>query len=149
MTYALFTIGFTKTPAREFFGKLRSAGVRRVLDTRVNRDGQLSGFAKAADLRYFLRALVNCDYAVASELAPAPELRQQYRDKQLSWDEYARLYQRLLEDRKAELSLGLRDLDRACLLCSERSPDRCHRRLAAEYLKRTVPGASALEIVHL
>jgi uncharacterized protein (DUF488 family) len=46
VTVALYTIGFTKSSAEAFFGKLRSGGVRTVLDTRLHRTGQLAGFAK-------------------------------------------------------------------------------------------------------
>ncbi len=44
------TIGFTRKPARRFFGLLREAGVKRVLDVRLNNASQLSGFAQRDDL---------------------------------------------------------------------------------------------------
>ena len=37
-------------------------------------------------------------------------------------------------------------LDRGCLLCSELSPERCHRRLLAEHLQRRIEG---LVVKHL
>ena len=40
----------TLQPARRFFGLLREAGVKRVLDVRLNNASQLSGFAKRDDL---------------------------------------------------------------------------------------------------
>ena len=42
----LFTIGFTKKSAERFFTLLKDAGVKRVLDIRLNNVSQLSGFAK-------------------------------------------------------------------------------------------------------
>ena len=42
--------------------------------------------------------------------------------------------------------IGLKILDDGCLLCSETTPDQCHRRLLAEYLKEKIPG---LEIRHI
>jgi uncharacterized protein (DUF488 family) len=51
----IFSIGFTQRTAEEFFNALRSAGVRRLLDVRLNNTSQLAGFAKREDLRFFLR----------------------------------------------------------------------------------------------
>lgn len=145
----LFTIGFTKTTAERFFARLRSAEVRSVLDARLNRGGQLSGFAKWPDLPYFLRHLAGCRYEAPVSLAPAADLLQSYRAKQLSWDEYAFAYRALLEERRPEREIARAALDRACLLCSEHAPDRCHRRIAAEYLRDAFAPSSAVEIVHL
>jgi len=54
----IFTIGFTKKSAEEFFTLLKDAGVRRVIDIRLNNTSQLAGFAKARDLEYFLKAIL-------------------------------------------------------------------------------------------
>ena len=56
------TIGFTRKPARRFFGLLREARVKRVLDVRLNNASQLSGFAKRDDLAWFLGELAGIDY---------------------------------------------------------------------------------------
>ena len=70
----IFTIGFTKTTADGFFDRLRKAEVQRVLDVRLNNSSQLAGFAKAADLAYFLDALLGASYAHEPLLAPTSEL---------------------------------------------------------------------------
>jgi uncharacterized protein YeaO (DUF488 family) len=149
MAAMLYTIGFTRTTAEEFFGKLRAAGVERVIDTRVRRDGQLSGFAKVPDLPYFLDRLAACDYEAVPSLAPTPALLKAYRDKQLTWDEYAQAYRELLQERRPEHDIDVALLDRGCLLCSEHSPERCHRRIAAEYLRDAFAGRAAIGVVHL
>jgi uncharacterized protein YeaO (DUF488 family) len=149
MAVKLYTIGFTRTPAEEFFGKLRDAGVERVLDTRIRRDGQLSGFAKVPDLPYFLDRLAACDYEAVPSLAPTAALLEAYREKQLTWDEYAQAYRELLQERRPERDVDVALLDGACLLCSEHSPQRCHRRIAAEYLRDAFAGRAAIEVVHL
>ncbi len=41
----LFTIGFTKKSAEEFFTHLQNAGVRRIVDIRLNNTSQIAGFA--------------------------------------------------------------------------------------------------------
>ena len=145
----LFTIGFTKTTAEQFFGRLGREEVKTVLDTRLNRSGQLSGFAKVPDLPYFLRELAGCGYEALPALAPAEDLIAAYRDRRLDWDAYAAGYCALLRERRPERDLQPAQLDGACLLCSEHGPDRCHRRLAADYLRDAFASTGTIEIVHL
>jgi uncharacterized protein (DUF488 family) len=142
----LFTIGFTKSKASDFFGRLQRAGVRHVQDTRLNRVSQLSGFAKQDDLRFFLDRIGGIGYSVEALLAPAAEDLDAYRKKELGWEEYARRYSTLLAARKVEQRIDLHSLDGGCLLCSEATPERCHRRLAADYLAEAAGGAT---VVHL
>ncbi len=142
----LYTIGFSGKSAERFFTLLREAGVRRVLDTRLNPTGQLSGFAKARDLPYFLKALCDIDYAYLPAFAPPSDLLESYRGKKIDWQHYEIIYGSALKMRLAENSVSPELLDRGCLLCSEDLPARCHRRLAAEYLKAHHPG---LVVQHL
>lgn len=142
----LFTIGFTKKSAEEFFNRLKTAGVRRVLDIRLNRDSQLSGFAKGRDLAFFLKAICAIDYQVVPELAPTQELLDTYKKHGAKWDFYESEFKRLLAQRKVESSLNRSLFDGACLLCSEAEPEHCHRRLVAEHLKRAWGG---IEVKHL
>ena len=46
----------------------------------------------------------------------------------------------LMADRRVEETLSREVLDGGCLLCSENTPEHCHRRLVAEYLKRNANG---------
>lgn len=136
----LFTIGFTKSKAIHFFNRLERAGVKRVIDTRLNRTSQLSGFAKEEDLKYFLGRIGSIDYTVEKALAPTSDILDAYRKKEIGWSEYARKYLELLSKRGVERTLADTDLDHVCLLCSEATPEHCHRRLAAEYLTDTMSG---------
>jgi uncharacterized protein (DUF488 family) len=142
----LFTIGFTKSKASDFFGRLQSAGVRHVRDTRRNRVSQLAGFAKEADLGFFLNRIADIAYSVEELLAPTGEMLDAYRKKELSWSEYERRYLDLLDARKVDKRIDLATLDHHCLLCSEATPEHCHRRLAANYIAEA---RSDVEIVHL
>lgn len=54
MQIKLFTIGFTKKTAEEFFSKLKEEKITRVIDIRLHNSSQLAGFAKKDDLQYFL-----------------------------------------------------------------------------------------------
>ena len=129
----IFTIGFTKTSAESFFSRLTDAGVRAVIDVRLNNVSQLSGFAKRDDLRYFLQTLSGIDYSHQPELAPTKELLARYRDDG-DWDTYEREFQDLMSQRQIQ-TLPRADFESACLLCSESTPERCHRRLVAEHLE--------------
>ena len=46
----LFTVGFTKKKAKEFFNLLILNDVKEIVDTRINISSQLAGFAKGEDL---------------------------------------------------------------------------------------------------
>ncbi|RSU45574.1 DUF488 domain-containing protein [Sphingomonas sp. S-NIH.Pt15_0812] len=142
----LFTIGFTKSKAREFFGRLERSGVRRVYDTRLNRASQLAGFAKQDDLSFFLSRIGEIEYSVEALLAPTADMLDAYRKKEMGWPEYERRYLELLDARKVEKRIDLSSLNNGCLLCSEATPEHCHRRLAADYLAKSVVD---LEIIHL
>lgn len=143
----LYTIGFTKSTAKNFFSRLRVARVRRVIDTRANRSSQLAGFSKEEDLKFFLSEIASITYSVEETLAPNKTLLKAYRSKEIGWDEYAERYVSALAERKVEEHfLGMHQLDGACLLCSEHEPDKCHRRLAAEYLRDC---SDEIEIMHL
>ncbi|HVJ01246.1 MAG TPA: DUF488 domain-containing protein [Sphingomonas sp.] len=142
----LYTIGFTQTKAQNFFDRLEKAGVKSVLDTRLNRVSQLAGFAKQADLSFFLERLSGIHYSVEQSLAPTADMLDAYRKKEIGWSEYERRYLELLNARKVENSIDMTKLDYCCLLCSEAKPDHCHRRLAANYLAEA---RDNITIIHL
>lgn len=142
----LFTIGFTQKPAEAFFTRLADAGVKRVVDVRLNNSSQLAAFAKQDDLRYFLKAIGRIEYLHCPDLAPTSDLLSAYKKKEIDWNTFEERFCELIEDRKAEETLSREMLDQACLLCSEALPDCCHRRLLAEYLSEKIP---PIEICHL
>jgi uncharacterized protein (DUF488 family) len=131
----IHTIGFTKKSAAEFFEILRRAGIRRLIDVRLNNTSQLAAFAKRDDLQFFLRELCQAEYCHEPALAPSEEVLDDYKKKRISWEEYETRYVDLLIDRAAEKAVDRRLFDvPAVLLCSEPTAEHCHRRLAAEYL---------------
>ena len=130
----VFTIGFTKKSAEEFFTKLKSAGVTRLIDVRLNNVSQLAGFTKRDDLRYLLRTICGIEYLHKPELAPARELFDAYKKHKGEWSVYEKGFLELMAVRKIEEALPKELLDGACLLCSENEPTYCHRRLIVEYL---------------
>ena len=142
----LYTIGFTKKSAKVFFSKLRNAGVTKLIDIRLNNVSQLAGFAKRDDLIYFLQELCNCGYKHMPDFAPTKEILDAYKKKQIDWDEYVRRFSKLIKERKIENKITAEQLNNACFLCSEPTPENCHRRLVSEYLKDRF---GAIEIKHL
>lgn len=143
----LYTIGFTKKTAEEFFGLLREAGAWCVVDVRLNPRNQLTSFTNQRHLPYLLQELLNCGYVHLPLLAPAKEIITDYRQDK-DWQRYERRYKRQLEQSNAiqHLDQSVFTDSPACLLCSEEVPDKCHRRLAAEYLASFWP---QLQIKHL
>lgn len=132
----IYTIGFTKKSAREFFEKLRRPGLMRLIDVRLNNVSQLAGFSKKDDLEFFCDAIVSIPYLHLPELAPTQEMLDEYKKKKGDWMEYESRFLSLMEQRKVGDNLDRRIMDGGCLLCSEPTPEHCHRRLAAEYLSR-------------
>lgn len=75
----LFTIGFTRKSAENFFKKLCNAGVKRVIDIRLNIVSQLAGFAKKDDLSYFLKTICAIEYTHVPDLAPTQDILDEYK----------------------------------------------------------------------
>jgi uncharacterized protein (DUF488 family) len=130
----LYTIGFTKKNAQQFFDTLVKSGVKRVIDTRLNNVSQLAGFAKREDLKYFLRMIGNIEYIHLLELAPTKDILDTYKKEGGDWETYEKKFLQLMSDRKIEERISPDLLNGGCLLCSEAKPHNCHRRLVAEYL---------------
>lgn len=131
----IFTIGFTKTTAENFFNRLRDSGATKIIDVRLNNVSQLSGFAKRDDLKFFAETICAVGYRHIPKLAPTKEILDDYRKGKGDWTDYERKFLELMAERKIE-ELNAQDLDGGCLLCSEDKPHHCHRRLVAEYLRK-------------
>ena len=58
----VYTIGFAKRTAPDFFGALRRAGIRRLVDVRLNNTSQLAGFTKRDDLPFLLHEICRAEY---------------------------------------------------------------------------------------
>lgn len=143
----IYTIGFTRKSAEAFFNVLRNSGARHLLDIRLHNKSQLAGFAKRDDLRYFLRQIVNMEYHEEPILAPEDSFLSEYRETG-DWAKFERNYLELIRLRQVEQHVDPTLFkDGVVLLCSEAEPEHCHRRLAAEYLARTM--LSGADIKHL
>lgn len=143
----LTTIGFTKTTAARFFDRVKSAGVRKVIDVRLHNTSQLAGFAKADDLAYFLKEICGTQYVHQPLLAPTDDILKAFKRDKGDWNIYENSFMRLMEQRKIEDSFKPEMFESGCLLCSEDKPHHCHRRLVCEYLNNKWDGT--LKVRHL
>ena len=133
----VFTIGFTQSTAARFFGRLKAAGVRRLLDVRLNNRSQLAGFAKRDDLAYFLRELCAADYIHEPLLAPTQDMLDGYKKHGGAWAQYEREFLDLMAARAVEKTISRESFQTpTALLCSEAAAEHCHRRLVLDYLQQ-------------
>lgn len=140
----IYSIGFTKTTAEHFFGRLKRAGVKRLLDVRLNNSSQLAGFAKAKDLPYFLRELVGATYEHEPLLAPNQELLDAFKKEGGAWSSYELDFMELMRRRRIQEVLSPAEFEvPTALLCSEDTAEHCHRRLVCEYLAEYWPDLTA------
>lgn len=142
----LYTIGFTKKNAENFFTLLKKNGVKKIIDVRLNNVSQLAGFTKQDDLKYFLKELCRIEYYYYGQLAPTEDILKRYKNKEISWEQYELEFNSLITKRKIEAIISLDLLTDACLLCSEATAEHCHRRLLAEYFKKVY---KQINIIHL
>ena len=142
----IYTIGFTKKTLQEFIEVLRQAGVRRVIDVRLRNTSQLAGWSKYPDFAYLLTQGFGIEYEHHPEFAPTGELLDAYKQNG-DWPRYEGAFNQLLATRRPEEEgRALLKKDGICLLCTEPTPEKCHRRLVAEYFIGLLPEA---EVEHL
>ena len=134
----IYTIGFTRKTLQQFIERLRAADVREVIDIRLRNTSQLAGWSKYPDVAYLLTVGFGIHYEHHLEFAPTAELLDEYHEPR---------FNQILADRRLESEAQtLLMKEKICLLCTEPTADRCHRRLVAEYLKSFRP---ELEVRHL
>ena len=145
----IYTIGFTKKKAEQFFEPLRENGVQLLIDVRLNNKSQLAGFTKDGDIQYFLEKICGIKYIHCDEFAPSKELLKNYQDGNTSWEEYETVFNNIMEKRGAcsKFLSRFAEYDKVCLLCSEPTPEKCHRRLVAEKIKDSAQ--DLVEVKHL
>lgn len=130
----IYTMGFTQKSAEQFFRKISENGIDLLVDIRLNNKSQLAGFAKGADLSYFLKEICGCGYSHEVAFAPTKDLLDRYKKGKTSWEQYVEEYNRLIETRKMteKFESKYSGYKNILLLCSEPTPMQCHRRLLAE-----------------
>lgn len=143
----LYTIGFTKKSAEQFFNLIRDNHVKQLVDVRIGNSSQLAGFAKGKDLEFFVNEICHIPYKHITDFAPSKDLLDKWHKQEVTWDEYQDVYTNMLKERDVIRKYGVKCFDGSCFLCSEDTPEQCHRRLLVEYMKRNTKENVA--IIHL
>ncbi len=145
----IFTIGFTKKSAETFFELLELHRITDLIDVRLYNNTQLSGFAKAPDLKFFLNRIARIEYRHDLKFTPTKELFKNYQEKIFTWEDYIAEFEKIMQKRRIVPHIMTNYSDspevRYCLLCTEVNPENCHRRLVAEKFAEVF----GMEIVHL
>ena len=130
----IYTMGFTQKTAEQFFEKIKKNNIQIVLDVRLNNQSQLAGFTKGKDLEYFLKTICDCLYEHEIKFAPTKEILSSYKKGMIDWKKYVIEFDKLIISRKMTDYFEKKYLkyDNILLLCSEPTPQNCHRRLLAE-----------------
>ena len=144
----IFTIGFTRRTAEDFFTCRERNKVKKIVDVRLYTTSQLLGFSKYPDIEFFLRNISGIDYIHDLQFAPSERLFESYKKKYITWEEYEEAFAAQMATRNIDEYILKNYANEAnyCLLCSEVSPENCHRRLVAEKIKEVL---GDVEIVHL
>ena len=146
----IYTIGFTKKDAKTFFTLLKDNGVTTVVDVRLNNTSQLAGFTKYPDIKYFLAKCIKCHYVSDKRFSPEEKTLKDYKGKIIDWNEYVNQFNSTMKKRNikeyiADKYKQIMQDETICFLCSEETPENCHRRLIAEIFAEIYN----VEIVHL
>lgn len=144
----IFTMGFTKKSAEQFFELISENEIELLIDVRLNNQSQLAGFTKGRDLKFFLKKLCDCKYEHNILFAPTKEILNGYKKRQIPWEDYVVQYNRLIAHRNVQNVFRTKygEFNNVLLLCSEPTAENCHRRLLAEKLKQDI---SDIEIIHI
>lgn len=121
--------------------------MKKIIDVRLHNTSQLAGYAKSDDLAYFLGQIGNIDYTHLPLLAPTDLMLKSLKKEKGDWEVYENSFLSLMAERKIETNLFPEMFEGACLLCSEATPHKCHRKLVCDYLNDKWDGA--LKVRHL
>lgn len=133
----VYTIGFTQKHAEDFYEKIKAAKIDLLIDVRLNNTSQLASFSKFPDIVYFLDKLCNVRYCHDVKLSPTEALLKSYKKGETTWNDYEVIFRKTMEDRNITEHIQKQYAEckdaNICLLCSEPTAEKCHRRLVAEY----------------
>ena len=143
----IYTIGFTRKTAEDFFDTLEENNIDELVDVRLINNSQLSVFAKFPDIEYFTRKILHADYRHDLQLAPSKQLFDAYKKNFIDWTDYEHEFEKMMQERKISeyIAKNYSVEKKYCFLCAEASEKNCHRRLVAEKFAEIFDA----EIIHL
>jgi uncharacterized protein (DUF488 family) len=143
----LFTIGYEGLDQRQFLAHLTINGVDVVADIRKLPISRKKGFSKSALMETLCKKSIN--YLNFRELGAPKELRDELY-KSGNYDRFFRKYEKNVLDKTDYLSDILTLINRGnsvALLCFERNPQKCHRKIVAEEIRKL--DGNGLKVEHI
>jgi len=143
----LFTIGYEKLDQKQFMAHLSNHGVEVVADIRKLPVSRKKGFSKTA-----LRETLSCegiDYLNYQPLGAPKELRDELY-KSGNYNRFFRKYEKNISDKTdylAEILSLINSGRNVTLLCFERNPQECHRKVVAEEIRKL--DGNGLKVEHI
>lgn len=143
----LYTIGYEGLDKRQFIAHLTGHGVDVVADVRKLPLSRKKGFSKTA-LKEMLNE-DNIEYLNFRDLGAPKELRDELYK---TWN-YGRFFEKYLkcikdkQDILEAIHALINSGKKVSLLCYERNPEQCHRKVVAELIKKL--DGNGLEIKHI
>lgn len=147
----IYTIGFTKKEAKVFFELIKNNKIDLVIDVRLNNVSQLAGFSKYPDIKFFFKEICQCEYISDKLFSPKESTLKSYKNNSITWDEYViQFNQTMIQRRIDEYIINYYSNyvynKNICFLCSEHTPDNCHRRLISEKFVKIFPNTKVIHI---
>lgn len=142
----LFTSGYEGETITAFISKLSKQQIDAIIDIRENPFSRKPGFSKDA-LQQQLRQ-AGIDYFHFQELGTPKPLRHFLADKQ-DYDAFFQQYKAFLPEFRDSVDdiIDMGSDKRICLLCFEKDPHYCHRKVVAEYIKEYA--GKQVEVIHI
>ncbi|MDA8078742.1 MAG: DUF488 domain-containing protein [Nitrospiraceae bacterium] len=144
---SVFTIGYEKSTIDEFISRLRRHNITVLVDVREIPASRKPGFSKSRLAETLENH--NITYIHVKELGSPKSLRtklHQNNDYESFFDEYSAYIDSQLEIVK-ELYEEIVSQETSCLMCMERFPEYCHRRVVADKIKEI--DGNGLRIMHI
>jgi uncharacterized protein (DUF488 family) len=141
----LCTIGYEGFTAEQWVRRLKAQGIQVVVDVRDVPISRKRGFSKSR--LSGLLAAEGIEYVHLRALGNPKVYRERLKDG-WAFEEFTEEFERLLggQSEALECLRAVAESKRACLVCFEEDPARCHRSIVAEQVARLLSGA---EIRHL
>ena len=134
----LFTIGYESASPQDFIATLQAVGVDMVADVRERAQSRRAGFSKNALATALKDAGIA--YVHLRELGDPPAGREAARSG--NWAKFRAIFSGVIRSPEGQAALSrievLTSTQTVCLLCYERNPVECHRKIVADELEARV-----------